>query len=84
MIRFLQKDNRVVKIIFIAIIAVAVITMVITLVPGIFADADTTSDTYAVVHSGGLMGRFFGTTSTITTPQVQQIAQRILQQNRYP
>ena len=34
MIRFLQKDNRVVKIIFIVIIAVAVVTMVITLVPG--------------------------------------------------
>ena len=40
MIRFLQKDNRVVKIIFIVIIAVAVVTMVITLVPGIFADDD--------------------------------------------
>jgi peptidyl-prolyl cis-trans isomerase D len=84
MIRFLQKDNRVVKIIFIVIIAVAVGTMVITLVPGIFADADTSSDTYAVVRSGGLMGRYFGTSTTITTPQVQQIAQRILQQKRYP
>jgi peptidyl-prolyl cis-trans isomerase D len=84
MIRFLQKDNRVVKIIFIVIIAVAVVTMVITLVPGIFSDADTSTDTYASVHSGGLMGRYFGTSTTITTPEVQQVAERILQQKKYP
>ena len=84
MIRFLQKDNRVVKIIFIVIIAVAVVTMVITLVPGIFADEATSSDNYATVHSGGLFGRFFGTTTAITTPEVQQVAERILQQKHYP
>ena len=84
MIRFLQKDNRVVKIIFIVIIAVAVVTMVITLVPGIFADTDTSTDAYATVHSGGLMGRFFGTSTTISTPEVQQVAERILQQKKYP
>jgi len=84
MIRFLQKDNRVVKIIFIVIIAVAVVTMVITLVPGIFADTDTSSDSYATVHSGGFMGRYFGTSTTITTPEVQQVAERILQQKHYP
>ena len=84
MIRFLQKDNRIVKIIFIVIIAVAVVTMVITLVPGIFADADTSTNAYATVHSGGLMGRYFGTSTTITTPEVQQVAERILQQKKYP
>jgi peptidyl-prolyl cis-trans isomerase D len=84
MIRFLQKDNRVVKIVFIVIIAVAVVTMVITLVPGIFSDADTSTDAYATVHSGGLMGRYFGTSTTITTPEVQQVAERILQQKKYP
>jgi peptidyl-prolyl cis-trans isomerase D len=84
MIRFLQKDNRVVKIIFVVIIAVAVVTMVITLVPGIFADENTSSDTYASVHSGGFMGRFFGDSTTISTPEVQQVAERILQQKKYP
>src|SRR5271154_1227973 len=84
MIRFLQKDNRVVKIIFIVIIAVAVVTMVITLVPGIFSDTDTSSDSYATVHSGGLLGRYFGTSTTITTPEVQQVAERMLQQQHYP
>src|ERR1700742_1059401 len=84
MIRFLQKDNRIVKGIFIVIIAVAVVTMVITLVPGIFADADTSTDTYAIVHSGGIMGRYFGTSTTISTPEVQQVAERMLQQQHYP
>src|SRR6204780_4480352 len=84
MIRFLQKDNRVVKIIFIVIIAVAVVTMVITLVPGIFSDTDTSSDSYATVHSGGFMGRYFGTTTAITTPEVQQVAERMLTQQKLP
>src|ERR1700759_4686089 len=85
MIRFLQKDSRIVKYIFIAIIAVAVVTMVVTLVPGIFADADTTSDTYATVHSGsGFFGRMFFWSTNITTPEVQQVAQRIAQQKHYP
>jgi peptidyl-prolyl cis-trans isomerase D len=84
MIRFLQKDNRVVKIIFVVIIAVAVVTMVITLVPGIFADENTSSDNYATVHSGGLLGRYFGTSTSITTPEVQQVAERMLQQQKLP
>jgi peptidyl-prolyl cis-trans isomerase D len=83
MIRFLQKDNRVVKIIFVVIITVAVVTMVITLVPGIFADENTSSDNYATVHSGGL-GRYFGTTTAITTPEVQQVAERMLTQQKLP
>ncbi len=84
MIRFLQKDNRIVKFIFIAIIAVACITMVITLVPGIFADEGTTSDTYATVHSPGFLGRVFGATGQISQPEVQQVAQRMLEQQRLP
>ena len=84
MIRFLQKDNRIVKFIFIAIIAVACITMVITLVPGIFADEATTSDTYATVHSPGFLGRFFGSTGQVSQPEVQQVAQRMLEQQKLP
>ncbi|HEV2275962.1 MAG TPA: peptidylprolyl isomerase [Acidobacteriaceae bacterium] len=84
MIRFLQKDNRVVKAIFIVIIAVAVVTMVITLVPGIFSDDATSSQTYATVHSGGLFGRFLGSSGEITQPEVQQVAQRMLEQQRLP
>ena len=56
MIRFLQKDNRVIKGVFIAIIAVACITMVITLVPGIFSDTSGTTGTYATIGSGNVLG----------------------------
>ena len=55
MIRFLQKDNRVIKGIFIAIIGLAVVTMVITLVPGIFQDSASTADNYATVRHAGLL-----------------------------
>jgi peptidyl-prolyl cis-trans isomerase D len=83
MIRFLQKDSRIIKGVFIAIIAVACITMVITLVPGIFSDtAGGPNGNYAVIQGSGIFGRL--STRDITTPEVQQVAERILQQRKYP
>jgi peptidyl-prolyl cis-trans isomerase D len=82
MIRFLQKDSRVIKGVFIAIIAVACVTMVITLVPGIFSDASATTGTYATINGSGIFGRL--SPREITTPEVQQVAQRIMQQKHYP
>ena len=84
MIRFLQKDSRTVKIIFIVIIAVACITMVITLVPGIFSDQASSSDTYATIRGGGFFGRIFGGGDEVTTQEVQQLAQRMLQRQQLP
>ena len=84
MIRFLQQDNKAIKILFWLIIVASCVAMVIFLVPGIFAGEGSTSDTYAVVHSSGGLGRVFGSTSNITTPEVQQIAQRMLQQQHLP
>ncbi len=84
MIRFLQKDSRVIKGVFIAIIAVACITMVITLVPGIFSDTSGTTGTYATVGSGTVLGRLITPSRDITIPEVQQVAQRIMQQKKYP
>ena len=84
MIRFLQKDSRAVKAIFIVIIAVACITMVITLVPGIFSDQDTAADTYATIHGGGFFGRIFGSSDEVSTQEVQQLAQRMLQRQQLP
>jgi peptidyl-prolyl cis-trans isomerase D len=84
MIRFLQKDSRVVKSIFIVIIAVACITMVITLVPGIFGDQLSGSDTYATIHGGGFLGRFFGGGDEVSTLEVQQLAQRMMQRQQLP
>lgn len=84
MIRFLQKDNRFVKAIFIIIISVACVTMVITLVPGIFSGQPTNSNTYATISYPGLLGRFLPAKNTITIPEVQQAAARVMQEYGYP
>ncbi|QNI34336.1 peptidyl-prolyl cis-trans isomerase [Alloacidobacterium dinghuense] len=84
MIRFLQKDSRTVKAIFIVIISVACITMVITLVPGIFSDSTSSSDTYATIRGAGFFGRIFGSTDDVTTQEVQQLAQRMMQRQQLP
>ena len=84
MIRFLQQDSRLVKGIFIALISITAILMVITLVPGIFQDAASTGDTYAIVHSDSIFGRMLGDSTDVHLTQVQQVAQRMQQQNHYP
>ena len=84
MIRFLQKDNRFVKAIFFIIITVACVTMVITLIPGIFNSQATSSDVYATIGYGGILGRFLPPANTITITEVQQAAARELQQYNYP
>jgi peptidyl-prolyl cis-trans isomerase D len=85
MIRLLQQDSRIMKIIFAVIIGLAAITMVITLVPGIFDNASATdSMTYATVREPGFFGRVFGETTSIKTVEVNQIAARQLQQQHLP
>ncbi len=55
MIRILQQDNRITKIIFAVIIGFAVITMVITLVPGVFDNASVNdANVFATVREPGL------------------------------
>ncbi len=84
MIRMLQQDNRLVKILFALIIGAAVVTMVITLVPGIFDTGGANTDVYATVHSTGPLGRVFGPSTDIKTLEVQQTAQRMLAQQKLP
>ncbi|WP_263384611.1 peptidylprolyl isomerase [Granulicella arctica] len=85
MIRILQQDNRIIKIIFAVIIGLAVITMVITLVPGIFDNTDANASTvFATVRSPGLLGRVSGDSTPIQTTEVNQLAQRQLQQQKLP
>jgi peptidyl-prolyl cis-trans isomerase D len=86
MIRLLQQDSRLMKIIFAVIIGLAGITMVITLVPGIFDNASATNDAtvYATVKEPGYFGRIFGETTPIKTVEVNQIAARQLQQQHLP
>jgi peptidyl-prolyl cis-trans isomerase D len=84
MIRFLQKDNRFVKAVFIIIISVACITMVVTLIPGIFNDQASNADTYATIGYGGLLGRFLPATDEVSMSDVQQLAARMLQRQGLP
>jgi len=85
MIRLLQQDNRIMKIIFAVIIGLAAITMVITLVPGIFDNASTTdSSVYATVRQPGFFGRTIGESTPIKAVEVNQLAARQLQQQHLP
>jgi len=86
MIRILQQDNRVIKIIFAVIITVACVTMVITLVPGIFDNTGESgpNGNYAVVRGPGLLGRFASDSIPVKETEVQELAQRQLQQQHLP
>ncbi|WP_263366042.1 peptidylprolyl isomerase [Edaphobacter bradus] len=85
MIRILQQDTRAVKILFAVIIGLAAVTMVITLVPGVFDNPDTNNAAvYATVRAPGLLGRFGMDTSKVTTVEVNQLAARQLQQQHLP
>ena len=84
MIRFLQKDNRFIKATFIVIISVACITMVITLVPGIFQTDTGATGAYATVRGANVFSRLFGASTQVSTQEVQQAAQRMLQRQGWP
>jgi peptidyl-prolyl cis-trans isomerase D len=84
MIRFLQsKDNRIVKAIFIVIIGAAVVTMVVTLIPGIFQDAAVTNDTYATVYPHWY-SRYTFSGEKVSLTRVQEVARQQLQRQRLP
>jgi peptidyl-prolyl cis-trans isomerase D len=84
MIRFLQKDSRLIKAVFIIIISVACITMVITLVPGIFQSSTDSSGTYATIRGGNIFSRVFGSSVTVSQQEVHSAAERIIQQRGWP
>ena len=85
MIRIFQQDNRATKVIFGLIIAAAIVTMVITLVPGIFNDDTANNSTvYATVRSPGVWGRLLGGSTPISMQEIQQQTQRQMQQQHLP
>ena len=84
MIRILQQNNKFTKVLFAVIIGAAVVTMVITLVPGIFdSNSVTDANVFATVRAPGILGRFSESTP-IKAAEVNQLAQRQLQQQRLP
>jgi peptidyl-prolyl cis-trans isomerase D len=85
MIRILQQDNRATKAIFAVVIGAAIITMVITLVPGVFdSGAANNAAVYATVRTPGFLGKIAGDSTTIQTADVQRTAQQQMQQQQLP
>ena len=83
MIRFLQRDNRLTKALFIVIIAAASVSMVVYLIPGLTGQSAATGDTYAVVYPHWY-NRFLSSGETIGQQRVSQMARQQAQQQHYP
>lgn len=82
MIRFLQKENRLTKALFVVIIAAASVSMVVYLIPGLTGQSASGADTFAVVYPHWY-SRFFSAGTVISEQKVAQLAeQRVRQQ--YP
>lgn len=80
MIRFLQsQDNRLVKALFVVIIAAASISMVVYLIPGLAGTGAVSAGTYAVVYPHW-WSKFFSEGDTITEEKVSMQARQQLQQ----
>ncbi len=80
MIRFLQsKDNRLVKALFVVIIAAASVSMVVYLIPGLTAGGGISENTYAVVYPHWY-SKFFASGEEISAQKVEQQARQQLQQ----
>jgi peptidyl-prolyl cis-trans isomerase D len=83
MIRFLQRDSRVVKAFFVVIIGMASISMVVYLIPGLTGQGAASADTYAVIYPHWY-SKLLSSGSTVSQQQVDKMARAQLQQQRYP
>jgi peptidyl-prolyl cis-trans isomerase D len=83
MIRFLQKDNRVVKAIFVVIIGVVSVGMVIYLIPGLMSQSAVSTDTYAMIYPHWY-SKLLSSGVSVSHTRVTQMAQRQMQQQHYP
>jgi peptidyl-prolyl cis-trans isomerase D len=78
MIRFLQRDSRVVKAFFVIVIAAASVGMVIYLIPGLTGMGASTADVYATVYPHWY-NRLLSTGVSVSQERVNQMARRQLQ-----
>jgi peptidyl-prolyl cis-trans isomerase D len=82
MIRFLQKENRLTKSLFVVIIAAASVSMVVYLIPGLTGQSASGADTFAVVYPHWY-SRFLSAGTVISQQKVTQLANQRVQQ-QYP
>jgi peptidyl-prolyl cis-trans isomerase D len=83
MIRFLQRDNRLTKALFVVIIAAASVSMVVYLIPGLTGVGAASADTYAVIYPHWY-SRFLSSGESVSQQTVSQRARQMAQQQRYP
>ncbi|HXR39103.1 MAG TPA: peptidyl-prolyl cis-trans isomerase [Terracidiphilus sp.] len=83
MIRFLQRDSRVVKAFFVVIIGMASVSMVVYLIPGLTGQGAASADTYAVIYPHWY-SKLLSSGSTVSQEKVDKMARAQLQQQRYP
>ena len=84
MIRFLQsKDNRIIKAIFIVIIALISVSMVVYLIPGLTGQGAATADSYATVYPHWY-SKILSTGLDVSQLQVEKTARAQLAQQHYP
>ncbi|HWT65118.1 MAG TPA: peptidylprolyl isomerase, partial [Terracidiphilus sp.] len=82
MIRFLQKESRLTRALFIVIIAAASVSMVVYLIPGLTGQSASAADTYAVVYPHWY-SKYLSAGEVISQTKVAQQASRQVQQ-QYP
>ena len=79
MIRFLQRDNRVTKAIYIVIIAAASVGMVVYLIPGLMTSNVSSSDTYAEVYPHWY-SKLLHSGESVSMQRVDRVVQQQIQQ----
>ena len=83
MIRFLQKDSRVVKAFFIVIIGVSSVGMVLYLIPGFMSGGAVPTNSFAVIYPHWY-SRYLGSGREVSLQRVERLARQEMQQQRYP
>jgi peptidyl-prolyl cis-trans isomerase D len=83
MIRFLQRDNRLTKALFVVIIAAASVSMVVYLIPGLTGMSGASANTFAVIYPHWY-SRFTSSGVEVSQQQVEEMARQQMQQQRYP
>src|ERR1039458_3850348 len=83
MIRFLQRDSRVVKAFFVVIIGLASVSMVVYLIPGLTGQGATSADVYAVIYPHWY-SRFVSSGMTVSQVEVDKLARQQMQRQHYP
>src|SRR5215469_6762828 len=79
MIRFLQKENRLTKALFVVIIAAASVSMVVYLIPGLAAGGAVSANDFAVVYPNWI-SKLFSNGEKILQTKVEQVARQQIQQ----